>query len=89
MLPVVRGERHTKWQMLFYTFVLAAIALLPGFLGMASIYYTIASAILNILFIASAVQVLREADGQYRAAKRMFGYSIFYLFALFAVLVVF
>ena len=58
-------------------------------LGVAGIGYTIAATVLNLLFIISAVQVLREAEGEYRAAKRMFGYSIFYLFALFAVLVIF
>ena len=89
MLPVVKGERHTKWQMLGYTILLAVIATLPGVLGFAGFGYTIAATVLNLLFIISAVQVLQEEEGQYRAAKRMFGYSIFYLFALFAVLVMF
>ncbi|MTI11337.1 heme o synthase [Curvivirga aplysinae] len=89
MLPVVSGEEATKKQMLFYTLTLFPIAAAPTFLGFAGwIYFTVSLA-LNLVFLAAAVAVMRE-DGEkteYKQAKRMFGFSILYLFMLFAVLV--
>ncbi len=85
MLPVTHGEDHTKWQMLIYTLVLAAISLLPFVLGFTGYIYGVTAFILNALFILSNINVLREQG--YKQAKLMFGYSIFYLFAIFGALV--
>jgi len=90
MLPVVAGEAATKRQMIAYTLALLPLAPLPWLLGAAGPAYGAASLALGVGFVASALAVGRE-DGAatgYRAAKRMFGYSILYLFALLAVLVV-
>ena len=86
MMPLTHGVKHTKWQMLAYTLVLTPITLIPGFIGMVGHAYTVFAAILSAIFILSAVQVLREGEGKHIMAKRMFGYSIFYLFALFTAL---
>ena len=89
MLPVVAGARATKRQMLAYTVALAPVAVAPWPLGVAGALYGVGAAVLGALFIVCAVRVLRE-DGEatgHRGAKLMFGFSIFYLFAVFALLI--
>ena len=86
MLPVVAGKAATRRQMLFYTILLVPVALAPALLGVAGWLYGAVAMVLSLGFVLSAVAVLRDAGDT--AAKRMFGYSIFYLFALFALLVV-
>src|SRR3546814_8416848 len=85
MLPVVAGKRETKKQMLIYTLLLLPLSIAPAWLGIAGwIYGTVALA-LSLAFVAAAVAVW--FDDSDRSAKRMFGYSIFYLFGLFALLI--
>jgi len=88
MLTVTHGDKHTKIQMVIYTLILFPLCLAPVYTGMAGVNYGIAAIILNALFILSAVQTFKETDG-YKSARRMFGYSIFYLFAIFTALVLF
>ena len=86
MLPVIRGARATKWQMLAYTLLMLPLALMPCIAGFASwVLYGSAAGILSGVFILSALRVLTDKTD--RSAKRMFGFSIFYLFALFGLLV--
>jgi protoheme IX farnesyltransferase len=86
MLPVVAGAAETKRQMLGYTLVLWPLALAPYFMGLVGVFYLVAATLLSFLFTAASVAVLRDPTDA--AAKRMFGFSILYLFALFALLVV-
>jgi protoheme IX farnesyltransferase len=86
MLPVVAGQRETKKQMLLYTLLLWPCALAPYFLGLAGAVYGGAALGLSLLFTGFAVAVWRE-DGD-AGARRMFAFSILYLFLLFALLVV-
>lgn len=88
MLPNVVGPVETKRQMLAYTIVLFPLAVAPYYLGVAGIGYAIFAAVMGFLFILSALRVMQEAAPSTRAAKQMFGFSVFYLFALFAALVV-
>lgn len=81
MLPVVAGARATKIQMLIYTLILVPITISPYFLGFAGMGYAVTAAVLGGLFILSSVRVLMSDDLKH--AKMMFGYSVFYLFALF------
>ncbi|WP_421881630.1 heme o synthase [Pacificispira sp.] len=81
MLPVVAGVRVTKLQMLIYTILLLPLAIAPYWLGIAGPLYGAAAAVLGALFTLSAVAVWFDTTD--KSAKRMFGYSIFYLFALF------
>jgi len=85
MLPVVAGPRATKRQMLAYTVALVPLSLAPWALGVAGWVYAAAAAGLSALFVLAAVRVWFD-DGE-RSARRMFGFSILYLFLLFAVLV--
>jgi len=89
MLTVTHGARHTKIQMIAYTLVLFPICLVPYFTGLVNVYYLITAIILNGLFVLSAIQTFKEKDEQFVSARRMFGYSIFYLFAIFGALVIF
>jgi heme o synthase len=85
MLPVVAGPRATKRQMLVYTVLLFPLALAPWALGVAGHVYGVVAAVLGGLFILAAVKVW--FDPTERSAKRMFGFSILYLFLLFALLI--
>ena len=84
MLPVVAGPRETKRQMLLYTIVLFPVALAPCLLGLAGPIYGAAATLLGLVFIGAALQVWRD-DGQ-MAARRMFGFSLLYLFLIFSAL---
>jgi protoheme IX farnesyltransferase len=86
MLPVVAGKRETKKQMLLYTLVLWPVALAPAFLGMTGVVYGGVAVVLSLLFTLAAVRVWFD-DGD-AAARQMFGFSLLYLFLLFAVMVV-
>ncbi len=97
MMPVVVGQRSTKRQMLAYTLLLLPIALMPAVLGVAGWLYVAVALALNVAFIGHAVAVLQEPEaalpgrragkGGHRAAKAMFGFSLIYLFAHFAALI--
>lgn len=84
MMPVVAGEAATKRQMLAYTLILLPVAAAPFFVGIAGPAYLAVSAILGLMFVGHAVRVLRATDD--KPAKKMFGFSILYLFLLFAVM---
>jgi protoheme IX farnesyltransferase len=84
MLPVVAGARETKRQMLIYTILLLPIGVAPTLLGVAGWIYGGASLGLGLLFVLAAIRVLKDESA--RSAWTMFGYSILYLFALFALL---
>ena len=87
MLPVVAGERETRRQILLYTLILTPFGLGPWLLGYAGSAYGIAASALGAVMIALALRVWRERGG-YAVSKQMFGFSILYLFALFAMLLV-
>jgi protoheme IX farnesyltransferase len=84
MLPVVAGPRETKRQMLIYTLVLWPVTAAPWFLGLAGPAYAIGAGVLSLLFTLCAVRVWR--DDSERSARQMFGFSLLYLFLIFALL---
>jgi protoheme IX farnesyltransferase len=86
MMPVVAGARSTKLQMLIYTLILCPLTLAPVWLGVAGWVYGTASIALNAGFVFNAVRVLTGND--MRHAKKMFGFSLIYLFLHFALLCV-
>ena len=85
MLPVVAGQRETKRQMLIYTVLLLPIALAPTLLGIAGWLYGAVAMVMGLAFVGAAVAVWRDETD--RAPKRMFAFSIFYLFVLFALMI--
>ena len=86
MMPVVAGESETRRQILIYAFLLAPLAVVPSLIGMAGISYGILSAALGINFVRLSWALYRRTDDA--AAKRLFAFSILYLFLLFLGLVV-
>src|SRR6478609_5612011 len=86
MLPVVRGERETRRQILLYTVLLYAVSQLPFCAGGFGPVYLVASMLLGGIFIAGAVVLYRRADR--RSALRLYLYSLAYLALLFAAMVV-
>lgn len=91
MLPVVRGDRETRRQIMLYSLLLAPLAVAPWLLGGASVFYGLAAAVLGVAFLGLAIAVWRrdlaraEADGNL-GEKRLFGFSILYLFLIFSLL---
>lgn len=86
MLPVVAGAAETRRQILLYTLVLAPIGVAPFLLGFAGSVYGLVAAVLGASMLALAVQVYRDTGEG--AARRLFGFSIVYLFVLYAVLLI-
>ena len=87
MLPVVAGHQATKRQMLIYTLILLPLAPAPYLLGIAGPVYGAVALAAGGLFVIAALRVLAEDDPKQPAARRMFGYSILYLFLIFAMLI--
>lgn len=88
MLPVVAGPDATRLQILLYTVVLVAVAVAPWPMGYFSAVYGVASLILGAGMMLCAVNVYTRRTGSaaLRATRKMFAFSILYLFALFAIL---
>jgi len=91
MMPVVAGDRETRRQILIYTVLLVPVALAPCFIGLSGPLYGAAAAAFSAGFLLHALRDLFDRAGAAGAnvpAKRMFAFSILYLFGLFAMLVV-
>jgi heme o synthase len=90
MLPVVSGVAETRRQILIYSLVLAPIGASPWLLGYAGPLYGIVSVVSGVLLAALALKLWRAPFGRAaeRPAKQLFGFSILYLFVLFAVLLI-
>jgi len=88
MLPVVAGPDATRLQILLYTIVLVAIAFAPWPLGYFDTGYGVVSLLLGAGMMWLAIDVYRRRVGveANRATRRLFAFSILYLFALFATL---
>src|ERR1700726_4859127 len=84
MLPVVAGRAATTQQILVYSALLAIASVLPWALGFAGPVYGAIAAICGALFLGLAFQLSRSGEADRRAAHRLFVFSIFYLFVLFA-----
>ena len=86
MLPVTHGRKFTQLHVLLYTLILAAASIMPFVYGMSGWLYLTAAAVLGGIFIAYAVRIY--VDYSDALARRTFRYSIVYLAALFAALLV-
>jgi protoheme IX farnesyltransferase len=90
MLPVVAGPAETRKQILLYSLALVPLAILPAVIGLGGITYGVASTVLGAIFLWLAFNVWRITEGREadQACKRLFWFSILYLYVLFAILVV-
>ena len=95
MLPVVAGKPETRRQIVIYSALMAPLGVAPYALGIVGPVYAVSAAVLGAIFVAGAVAVWREGklpdadapDFAETAARRLFGYSIVYLFLLFGLMV--
>ncbi|MXP27222.1 protoheme IX farnesyltransferase [Porphyrobacter algicida] len=91
MMPVVRGEASTRRQILAYCILLLPIAAAPWVIGGTGWFYGASAIALSLAFLVLSVPVAfrRSTDGDaMKPEKRLFAFSILYLFALFGALVV-
>ena len=86
MLPVTHGDAYTRINVLYYTVMLVAVTVLPYVIGMSGLIYLLGALLLGGYFIYLAVRIYRNYSDA--LAKKTFAYSIFYLAALFAVLLI-
>jgi len=86
MLPVVRGDAETRKQILLYTIVLGVLTVSVFAFGLLGMLYLAGAVILGLLFLAYAIQLMRQ--GTDAAARRVFRFSLLYLPLLFGVMVV-
>ena len=87
MAPLMWGDRETKRQMLWYTMILIPLTLLPSAFGAFGTAYLVSAAVLDLLFLASVVSVVRATDYT-RAAWKSYRFSLLYLALLFVAMAV-
>jgi protoheme IX farnesyltransferase len=90
MLPVVAGPDETRRQILLYTLILAPVGLTPTLLGYAGLVYGAVALVCGAVMLILAWRVYRERVGTAAAtaAKKLFAFSLLYVFVLFAALLV-
>jgi len=86
MLPVTHGVQYTRWQILFYTVLLVVVTVLPRLTGMSGNFYLGGALVLGAVFIWHAWKLMDPPDEFF--AMKTFQYSIVYLMALFAFLLI-
>ena len=86
MLPVTHGVEYTRWQILIYTVLLVAVTVLPWASGMSGLFYLGGALVLGAVFLMHAWRLMDPPDELY--AMKVFNYSVVYLMALFAFLLV-
>jgi protoheme IX farnesyltransferase len=86
MLPVTHGKAYTRLQVLLYTLILFAVSLLPYVVRMSGAVYLLAALVLGGIYIFHALRIYRAYSDA--VAQKAFRYSIVYLSALFAALLV-
>jgi heme o synthase len=90
MLPVVSGAKETRRQILIYSAALLPVGMAPWLLGYAGLFYGATATVLGSGMLLFALRIYREGDGAGgpSAARRLFAFSILYLFLLFAAVLV-
>ena len=86
MLPVTHGVTYTRWQILFYTVLLVEVSVLPVVFGMSGFFYLGGALVLGLVFLYYAWRLLDPPDEFF--SMRVFNYSIVYLMAMFAFLLI-
>jgi heme o synthase len=90
MLPVVAGHDETRKQIVIYAALLLPVGLAPTIVGLAGGLYAVVAMAMGGIFLALALAIYRTREGRAadHAARRLFAFSILYLFALFATLLI-
>ncbi len=87
MLPVTAGEGETRRQIFIYAILTVIASLAPVPLGFAGWLYAGVAAVMGVGFLRFA-WIVRVSPGDHKAAMKLFGFSILYLFVLFATFIV-
>jgi len=91
MLPVVAGIQNTRLQVLLYSVTVVIAGIAPYALGLTGLVYGIAAVVLNTVFLVLAAAVFTnraEDPSGMKPERRLFAFSILYLFALFSAVVI-
>lgn len=89
MLPVVKGKKITKMQIMIYSMILFAVTTLPFLLEFSGLIYIIAASILNTYFCYLSFRLLKSSDNdELSHAPKLFKFSILYLYCIFSFLVI-
>jgi protoheme IX farnesyltransferase len=86
MLPVTHGVEYTRWHVLYYTILLVLVTVLPFLTGMSGLFYLGGALVLGAGFLYYAIVLLDPPSERF--AMKVFNYSIIYLMALFAFLLI-
>ena len=86
MMPVIKGELYTKKQILLYSILMSIVVTAPYFLGMANIIYLIIALMMSAIFLYHAAMLFK--DNTATRAKKLFFFSIIYLFVIFLSLLI-
>jgi protoheme IX farnesyltransferase len=86
MMPNVAGPASTRRQIFIYALAVASCSMLPAILGYAGLAYALAAGVLGLEFVRRAWQLLVAPERELAPARRLFAFSILYLFAVFAAL---
>ena len=88
MLPVVAGIKTTKINIFVYGLILFAISLTPYFFGYLGFIYFFTSLVLGIYYVYLCYKLLKETVDENKFAKKIFIYSILYLFLIFITILI-
>jgi protoheme IX farnesyltransferase len=86
MLPVTHGVKFTKLQIVLYTIILILVSLLPFIVLMSGVFYLISALVLGAIFMLYSIRLYRDTDNE--NAFPTFVYSIYYIFLIFAALLI-
>jgi len=88
MLPVVAGIKTTKINIFVYAVILFIISLSPAFFGYFGLIYFLSSFFLGSYYVYLCYKLLTETNNEKKFAKKIFVYSILYLFLIFSIIII-
>jgi len=86
MMPVIKGEAYTKKQIILYSLLMVVTVAMPYFLNIANMGYLVISSVMSAIFLYHTFLLFDDSD--FSKAKKLFWFSIIYLFIIFLSLIV-
>jgi protoheme IX farnesyltransferase len=87
MMPVIKGEAYTKKQIILYSILMLVTVAMPYFLNMANMSYLVISSVMSVIFLYHTFLLFDDSD--FSKARKLFWFSILYLFIIFLSLIIF
>ncbi len=88
MLPIVSGIKTTKTNIFVYAILLFFISLTPYLFGFAGTIYLFTSIVLGIYYVYLCYMLLVKSNEDKVLSKKIFIYSILYLFLIFSIILI-